>query len=683
MVENIDKDGKILAEFQQFAKQSNAYLKDRLDRINDDMKVNSGDIFNDEDQKRIKDLVKVDINYLRPYTLRISNQYREKPFGICVNSQEGNTKTGEFLQRFIRGIERKSCAKQAHLSTLDTLVPAGIGYFGITTDYTDSVGFDQEVKFFSIPRADMVIDDPFDESINGGDATKRALVNHVPKDTVIEEYGEDVIDQYDKSNTACDSTRWQAPEDSICIVTYYRIRKETSKVYLDETGESVEENALRSNAKIKATAKNRTTTKTSVDVYKIVGKKVVSKTNLPIPYIPICRSVGSKIIRNNKTDFVGLAYPAKPIIRTANLAMVEALTRLSKAPRSLFTVDGKSVANYNEIISSDLPIKYFPYDSRDQQNPDIQYNKPELLQATVDISDMIGLVQRCKEDLSSVLGMSEAGLLAGQKSNQTAAEVLTKQKSQDISNYQILDNFSETLILAGKIVLSLLPHIYDTRRMIPMENNGSLAMIEENVSEMAINPDVYGINVDSGPMSATDKREQLNMTLAICEAMSPEEKSRALPKIIRLSEIEGAEEFARIYDTGAQNPQADALAQQADQTISALTQQVNDLTASMDQYKLYIQQLQAENGQIKADNSAIIYKANLDYAKALQVEAMKQQGNLDEKRLEILSKSMDDLEKARAEYERIANSQPEFKAVVGATPKLNSVGRQQNDLETV
>lgn len=140
MLENIDKDGTILEDFQKFAKQSSSYLKDRLDRINDDMKVNSGDIFSDEDQKRIADLVKVDINYLRPYTLRIENQYREKPFGICVNSQEGNTKLGEFLQRFIRGIERSSNAKQAHLSSISSLVPSGIGYFGITTDYTRTNG---------------------------------------------------------------------------------------------------------------------------------------------------------------------------------------------------------------------------------------------------------------------------------------------------------------------------------------------------------------------------------------------------------------------------------------------------------------------------------------------------------------------------------------------------------------
>lgn len=184
-------------------------------------------------------------------------------------------------------------------------------------------------------------------------------------------------------------------------------------------------------------------------------------------------------------------------------------------------------------------------------------------------------------------------------------------------------------------------------------------------------------------MSATDKREQLSKTLAIMEAMSPEEKSKAIPKVIRLSEIEGAEEFAKLYDSGATNPQADALAQQADATIGALTQQVNDLSASMEQYQLYIQQLQGELATVKADNSATIYKANLDYTKALQVEAMKQQGNLDEKRLEILSKSMDDLDKARSEYERIANSRPEFKPVSGATPKLSAIAGQQSDLETV
>ena len=685
MAENIDKDGKILDDFNKFCKDSNTFLSDRIARIKDDERIKAGQIFSIEEEKSRKDLCKINVNYLRPYLNYIVNPYREKPFGIVVSNRNPTATDADVVQGLIRGIERKSNAKQPYTIAFDNTANSGIGYFGITTDYSsENDGFEQDIKIMPIVRSEMVIDDPYSTKIDGSDATKRALVDYMRKGQAIEEYGEDVFDDNDKASNPCFNTSWSAPEDSVCCITYYRLNKERKSIYKGEDGASIEENALRANAKIKQTAKSRTVVKTSCEVFKFIGKKVVYSTVLPISYIPIIAIRGNMRVINDKIDFVGIAYDAKPIIRTANYAINEAFIRLAKAPRSLFTVDARSVANYKDIIKSDLPIKFLPYDSIDPNNANAQYNKPELLQASVDVSDMLGMVEKCKQDLSSVLGMSEAGILAGQKSNQTAAEVLTKQKSQDLSNYQFGDNLAESLKVAGRIIIQLLNPIYDTSRMVPIASEDGYTMQEMDVPSLNIDPEDYGIDVDSGPMGATTKREELQKVLATTEIMNDEQKSKIVSTVIRMSEIEGAENIAKMFEVvQSSNPEADALMQQADQTIQAQLEKISALSEQIAQQNIYIQQMQGELASVKADNSATIYKANLDYQKAIVVEAMKQEGAIDKEKLRIIVEAEKDLNKAREDYYKVLNSKPEFKPVEGATPKMNAIAGQQSDLTEV
>lgn len=685
MIENIEDNDKILDDFNQFCKESNSFLSDRISRMKDDLRVSAGQVFDIGSEKEHAHLTKINVNYLRPYRNYLVNPFRQRPFGIVVSDRNLTGSNGEGIQKIIRGIERKSNAKQAYVIAFENVTDCGIGYFGITTDYmSETSGFEQEIKIIPIVRPEMVIDDQYSTAYDGGDATKRALMDYMRKDKAKEEYGDEVYDENRQESNPCFGTAWSAPEGSVCVITYYRLKRERSNIYQGENGTELKESDLRSNAKLKQTAKSRNVTKTSCEVFKIIGKKVVSKTVLPVSYIPIIAVRGTRVVLNDKTDFTGIAYPAKPIIRAANYAMNEALIRLAKAPRSLYTVDARSVAAYKDIIKSDLPIKFLPYDSSDPNNNNTSYNKPELLQASVDVSDMLGMVERCKQDIASVLGMSEAGILAGQKSNQTAAEVLTKDKSQDLSNYQYGDNLAESIKLAGRVILELLNPIYDTARPVPIETEDGFAMENVDIPSLGIKPEDYGIEVDSGPMGATAKREELQKILAVSETMNEEQKSKIVPTIIRMSEIEGAENIAKMFEAGqSANPEADALMQQADQTINSLKEYNAQLAEQVAQQNLYIQQVSSELAAVKADNSATIYKANLDYQKAITVEAMKQEGALNREQMKIIADAEEGLRKAQDEYYKVLGQKPEFKPVENATPKMNSIAGQQSDLSEV
>lgn len=678
-MENIDQDGKILAKFKKFCDTSNSYLANTLKRCSDDLSLMAGRVFDEEDRKiRGNNLAEIAFNYLLPYKNQIVNQYRANPFGITVTDRKEGQNLGESMQGLIRGIERKSNAKQAYIKAIDDQVTCGRGYVAVTTDYmSETCGFEQEIKIEPIHRVDMVIDDPYSKSTDGGDAKQRALVDHIPEDEAEELYGEDVKSQREVDN-ACYGTAWSAPDNSVAVVTYYCLRKTQEALYLGEDGEQFKDEDVRANAAAKKKAKKaRTIKKTVCDVYKIVGSKVVSKTTLPISYIPIVAVRGTQMMLDKKIDWVGLSYIARPVLKMLAYAISEGATRIAKAPRSLYTVDVASVAQFKELIASNAPFKFLPYTSVDPKNNNIRYNAPQLLNASVDVSDMVGLQLRCKEDLASILGMSEAGLLSGQKSNQTAAEVLTKQKSQDLSNYQYLDNAAESIKLIGRIVAQLIPAIIDTARQVPIASEQGYTMQEMDIPSMSIDPETFGIEVDSGPMSATTKKEELYKLLAVTEMMNDEQRAKAVPKVIRLSEIEGADEFAKMYEApvgaGATDPMADEAIQQADQAISSLAEQMN-------QQNLYLQQLQGENAALKADNSATIYKANLDYKKAIDLELLKQQGDLSEMQLKIQADAEKALRDSEAAYMAVVAGKPEITVINGAAPNMPSIGGQRNDI---
>src|SRR5690606_37970090 len=88
------------------------------------------------------------------------------------------------------------------------------------------------------------------------------------------------------------------------------------------------------------------------------------------------------------------------------------------------------------------------------------------------------------DDIKSTFGQFDASL--GQQSNETSGKaILARQREGDTATYHYLDNLSKSIRHTGRILIDMIPRIYDTQRVA--------RIIGEDGK-----PDLVGLNPDQG-----------------------------------------------------------------------------------------------------------------------------------------------------------------------------------------
>jgi hypothetical protein len=69
------------------------------------------------------------------------------------------------------------------------------------------------------------------------------------------------------------------------------------------------------------------------------------------------------------------------------------------------------------------------------------------------------------DDMKSIMGIYDASL--GARSNETSGKaIMARQREGDVSTFHFLDNMSRAIRHAGRIIIDLIPHIYQNDRIV-------------------------------------------------------------------------------------------------------------------------------------------------------------------------------------------------------------------------
>lgn len=681
----MENNTDIIEKLKKFAQKANNYLKNSTQRIKTDLEFVGGKQYLQSDRNvRGEKRAELTFNLTRQYCNQLINAYRKKPYGITISPRKADaTIKAQQSQAIVRGWEQTSGMPQKVIDAVDRQVKCGVGYVVLSNDYASNDGWDQDIKIQSVIRPDMVIADPFDTSVDGNDATECAFVEHISESMAEQLYGEDEgHESWDEMSCPLDDTTWVAPEDSVALVTYFVLKKTKTKIYQDAEGNTLTADKVRKNSKLKS----RESYKTSVCVYKIIGDKVISETELPLSRLPIIPFKGEMIDVDGKTDWVGIVHFAKDPARLVNWTASLTAEKIAISPKTTRFVDMKSIADYKDIWqqANRLNVPYLPYNSKGKEGE--VYEKPITDNPSVDITGPAAAQQNYQQLLSAILGIPEAGVMTEQGANETATAVLTRSRSTEIANFQYFDNTAKSVKAIGKVLLEMLNIIYDTERMLPTVEDGEAQMQNINVAELDIIPSELEVNVDAGPMQETQRKESLNGLLALGSMLGPEAALIFASDIVNNSDFDGAEAVATKLEAYAkiktgigadqsqeQDPEAVAALQQAQQTVQTLQEQLA-------QSQLYIQQ----QGALIADKSLELQiareKMQWDYKKAIDVEAMKLQGAQSMQTQELQAKGTIEAMKSSSQVDVALAQQPETVIVQGAQPPLTSVAGQKNDL---
>lgn len=552
-------------------------------------------------------------NKVKQHNRQITNDARQNKPAIRVYPVDGGAdkKTAEVFNGIIRHIEAASNADTAYDIAGEFAVDAGLGYWRVTTDYAADDSFDQEIYIKSVPNPLNVYLGRHTEP-DGSDAKRGFIFEDMPKE------------EFEAKYPDCEAIGWPTDagsdwltKDTIRVAEYFKIVEEADTLCAGPDGKTFKLSEIEDPIQQKAVKADESIQKRKVSVkkckwYLIAGDQIVDRRDWLGKYIPIVRVVGEEVEIDGKIDRKGHTRALKDAQRMYNYwssAGVEYGALQGKQP---YLAPAEGIAGYEKywdnLNTSNLP--YLPYNALDAQGQQIPMPQRQMPPVTAPMY-MEGM-RVASEEMKMASGQYDAAM--GKQSNETSGRaIMARQHESDNATFHFIDNVARAIRYTGKILVDLIPKVYDTARVVRIlgeDGKDDIAHINPELKESVVqekdlsgaikeiyNPGVgrFDVTVSVGPSYGT-KRQEAFQALTEMSSRNPQLMGVAGDLIMKAADFPMADQIAeRLEKTlppgladpkdGQQPipPEVQQQMQQKDEQIQAMGQALNEASRQVDE----------------------------------------------------------------------------------------------------
>jgi hypothetical protein len=582
------------------------------------------------------------INKVRQHNLQIINDAKQNKPSIKTLPIDGkaDVQIAKILDGIMRHVEYNSHAEIAYDTATEFAVQAGLGYWRVITDYAHDGSFEQEIFIRRVKDPLCVYIDPDIQSADGADAKYGFVFEDVPK----EEY-EAMYPEADPASVTFPMNPTGDPwleKDHVRVCEYfYRAEKKDTLINHPVKGpmklSGVEDEAERKALLDDDSVKKREITEPHFKWCKIAGDKIIDRKEWPGRYLPIVRVVGEEITINGKVERKGHTRNMKDGQRMYNYmtsANVEYIALQTKTP---YVAPAEAIDGYeDEWANANKDNKaYLPYNSVDADGN--QITRPQREQPPVGASAYLQAMQTAQQELMMTSGQYQEQF--GAPSNADAGvAIAARQRQGDKATYHFIDNVARAIRYTGRIMVDLIPKIYDTQRVVRIVGedgsedfaqlnpeqphavgapDGSPAqsasdMTPEQAAQLIYNPGIgrYDVTVEVGPNYETRRQEAFH---ALTQIMSQDQDLMKVAGdlLFKAADFPMADEVAeRLHRTipanilgegpSAQEQDMEQKMQQMGQMIEHLTAELQTARAGREQQDTNIKAYDAETKRLQA-----------------------------------------------------------------------------------
>ena len=584
-------------EFLRFCSDNDS--NNRVEAL-DDLKFAGGDQWPVEIQnsRLLESRPYLTINKIDAYCRQITNQQRQqrprmKAHGMNNDSDE---KVAEIITGICRHIENQSDADSAYDNAFDFAVRMGWGFWRITHDYPRPDSFDQEIYIKRIENPFMVYFDPNSNEPDGSDAEKCLITEVISKEAFRKMYpGADDGGGFTPRGTGDSQSEWITRED-IRVAEYFYTERKRMKLLLLSDGTTCYEDekpkeTVMQDAGIYVVSK-RETIKKQIKWCKLTGMQILEQRDWAGSYIPVVPVYGQQLIVDSKKKKFGLTRMAKDPQRMYNFWSTALTESVALAPKAKFLLaegqDEGHEMEWNQANIKSMPVlRYKQTDSEGRTAP-----VPTRIQPEPPPAGMVTALQGLDGDLKAVVGIYDPTQLPN--GNQSGKAINGMQQQTDMTNFHYYDNLTRSIRQSGRIILDLIPHIYDKERVLRIigaDGKGELVTLNQpSVDEQGVEKilnDVtvgqYDIVMETGPGYASKRQEAFDSMVQML-SVDPTLMQTAGDLIFRNSDFPGADiiadrlaaanPMAQIDEKSPVPPQVQMQLAQSQQTIQQLQQQI-------------------------------------------------------------------------------------------------------------
>jgi hypothetical protein len=557
-----------------------------------------------------------------PFRQLVGRQKSAKPSINTVPVDSGaDIDTAEIYQGLIRHIEYKGHAKAARDEAFKSAAAIGWGYYRIVTEYESNgeidapldVLFDQSIRYQPIENSMSVFRDPTCPLHEPEKCNFAFIIEDIPKSEFERLYpNASATSQEAFDATGLSMPEWY-PEDSVRVADYFYVEQiQGAEVALIKTPDKQEYTVLADQVPPDAEiVQRRHLQSRQVRVAKISGADLLEgNANLtegrkwPGRFIPIVPVWGESLTVDGKRTLKGIVRAARDPQRMYNYQNSELVYELALSPKSKVLAPVEAIEGledmWKEAARMPFPAlltKAFDAEGRPLPAPTVaQFTDPNKIQA------LVVAINQHKSDLRTTTGWYDATDPNRRGADQSGRAIIARKEAQaeGVSNYQ--DNFGQSLLFEGQILLDLIPKIY-TRpgrvlRLAGLEDETQSEMVTlgdqymgqdglARLYEWGIGR--YDVVVTIGASYASRRQEAASWQLDLMKVLPPQMAAVMAPLAVKNMDGPGTQQISKrldatlppqLQDRTQKNPippEVQQQLQQSEQMIKQLSARIEEL----------------------------------------------------------------------------------------------------------
>lgn len=558
------KDTDLLRTIRDRLKQAQDAEADNRAMSIEDMKFENGDQW-EGDQKRDREKAGrpcLTINKVAATVKMIIGDMRQNKLSIKVRpvDSDSDPEVADILTGLIRNIENISNAEDAYDYASECAIRGGWGYFRILTDYSSDDSFGQDILIKRIVNQFSVYYDSAAVEPDKSDARWCIVTQPMSKEEFESTYpGKSTSNQLDLAEGESDAS-WFA-EETVTIAEYWVVEPETKRLLLMQDGRTVDADELgEALPMVEASGmivRERQTTCNKVKFYKVSGGEILEgPKEWAGKWIPIIPVLGEEVWIEGKVVLRSAIRWAKDPNRLYNWARSNAVETLALAPKQPYIGTPAMFENHedqwdeaNRTPQSRLVANF--------ENGML----PQRAQASIPDTGAIQEAMQASDDIKSTTGYFDASM--GAEGNETSGRaIIARQRQSNTSTFVFTDNLRRALNYAGRILVDLIPKVYDTERVVRLLNqDGSEGWAKINEVDPItgakandVSVGKYDVVVETGPAYSTKRLEAADGMVQVVSS-APQFAPILVPEIVKNLDWPGAQEIAEKMQAMVQGPQ--------------------------------------------------------------------------------------------------------------------------------
>jgi len=517
-----DADVTLLAEARERFQQCYDFEDDDRTQSEEDQEFENGKQWTDNDQVERSGRPCLTINKVAATTKQIIGDSRQNRPAIKVRPAGDGAKkaVANVLTGIVRNIENISDAESVYDFGISSSTRGGWGAWRVVTEFVDDNSFDQDIIIKRIVNPLSVYIDPNSTDMDNRDARFGFVIEEIP------------VDEFKKEYPKADKSSWEESTQKEWVIDKnIRIAEYFYKTYVDKEILLLEGGKVVNRADVEilgdddkyvivdgeplGVVRERTAKEEKVKWCKFSGESVLEKGDWAGKYIPLIVCLGEEVWVKGKRERRSAIRFAKDSQRLYNWARSNSVETMALSPKQPFLLTADEIEGHEQqwAKANHTPQPYLLYNHKNG----IQ-GRPQRQQGSFPDSGAIQEAMLAADDIKATTQLYDAGM--GARSNETSGKAIRERRMEsDTASFEFHDNQAKAIRQTGRIIVDLIPHIYDTERtlrIIGEDGKEDIVTVNQAIQSPGQNENPvmydlkvgrYDVVVDTGPGYATKRQE--------------------------------------------------------------------------------------------------------------------------------------------------------------------------------